>query len=197
MEDRLTTRSACPQADQQLARPTWWKAHSEVWVGYDPTVAVRVESSRRHWTSTRGSHGNHRTGPTAVRPRRVLRTLDRLESRPDADRRERHNSDGGPRRGASGGRDATLLDQGSRGPRSIRRRTAMRFPYQHYEIPISPVDGSTDLYRPEIPLHLIGESDELFLFGLLDTGADGVVIGRGIAETIGATLDENVRCTLR
>jgi len=73
----------------------------------------------------------------------------------------------------------------------------MRFPYQHYEIPISPVDGSTDLYRPEIPLHLIGESDELFLFGLLDTGADGVVIGRGIAETIGATLDENVLWTLR
>ncbi len=73
----------------------------------------------------------------------------------------------------------------------------MRFPYQHYEIPASPVDGSTDLYRPEIPLHLIGESDELFLFGLLDTGADGVVIGRGVAETIGATLDENVRWTLR
>ena len=73
----------------------------------------------------------------------------------------------------------------------------MRFPYQHYEIPASPVDGSTDLYRPEIPLHLIGESDELFLFGLLDTGADGVVIGRGVAETIGATLDETVRWTLR
>ncbi|MEK6261924.1 MAG: hypothetical protein AABP62_25275 [Planctomycetota bacterium] len=73
----------------------------------------------------------------------------------------------------------------------------MRFPYQHYEIPASPVDGSTDLYRPEIPLHLIGESDELFLFGLLDTGADGVVIGRGIAATIGAALDETVRWTLR
>lgn len=28
----------------------------------------------------------------------------------------------------------------------------MRFPYQHYEIPASPVNGSTDLYRPEIPL---------------------------------------------
>ena len=68
MEDRLTTRSACPKADQQLARPTWWIAHSEVWVGYDPTVAVRVESSRRHWTSTRGSHGSHRTGPTPVCP---------------------------------------------------------------------------------------------------------------------------------
>ena len=72
----------------------------------------------------------------------------------------------------------------------------MRFPYQEYEIFASPIDGTVTLYRPEIPLHLIGESDELFVFGLLDTGADGVVIGREIARQLGVSIDESVRWKL-
>ena len=54
----------------------------------------------------------------------------------------------------------------------------MRFPFQDYEISASPIDGATVIYRPEIPVHLIGESGDLYLMGLLDTGADGFVVKR-------------------
>jgi hypothetical protein len=73
----------------------------------------------------------------------------------------------------------------------------MRFPYQRDEISPSPIDGSNDLYRPEIPLHLIGESGEVFVFGLVDTGADGVVLSREIATALGVVIDETIRWTLR
>ena len=69
----------------------------------------------------------------------------------------------------------------------------MRFPFQHYRTPPSLVDGSEELWRPEIPLHLIGKRSELFTYGLLDSGADGVLIGRNIADDIGITLDESRR----
>ncbi len=64
----------------------------------------------------------------------------------------------------------------------------MRFPFQDYEVPASPIDGSTVIYRPEIPVHLIGETGDLYLMGLLDTGADGVVVSRAVAQDIGIPL---------
>ena len=69
----------------------------------------------------------------------------------------------------------------------------MKFPFQHYRTPPSLVDGSEELWRPEIPLHLIGTKSELFTYGLLDSGADGVLIGRNIADDIGISLDESRR----
>ena len=69
----------------------------------------------------------------------------------------------------------------------------MKFPYQHYCTAPSPLDGSEELWRPEIPLHLIGQTDELFSRGLLDSSADGVLISRSIAEDVGIPLDESVR----
>lgn len=73
----------------------------------------------------------------------------------------------------------------------------MKFPYQCYEIAASPLDGTTELFRPEILLHLIGESGDLHAFGLLDTGADGVVVGRGLTDRIGVRMDESVCWPLR
>ena len=73
----------------------------------------------------------------------------------------------------------------------------MKFPYQHYRTPPSPLDGSEELWRPEIPLHLIGKKEELFSYGLLDSGADGVLISRTIAADIGIPLNESVRWTVR
>ena len=73
----------------------------------------------------------------------------------------------------------------------------MRFPYQHYRTPPSPVDGSEELWRPEIPLHLFGEKSELFTYGLLDSGADGVLISRNIADDIGVRMDETLRWSVR
>ncbi len=73
----------------------------------------------------------------------------------------------------------------------------MRFPFQHYRTPPSPVNGSEELWRPEIPLHLIGKTGELFTNGLLDTGADGVLISRSIADDIGVALDDSLRWYVR
>ncbi len=64
----------------------------------------------------------------------------------------------------------------------------MRFAYKRYEIPKSPLDGSTEIHRPEILVHLIGEAGDLFCLGLVDTGADSVVIGQTIARQIGVKL---------
>lgn len=65
----------------------------------------------------------------------------------------------------------------------------MRFAYRRYDTPVrSPLDGSTEIFRPEIPVRLIGSRGDVFVLGLLDTGSDSVVIGRGIAERIGARL---------
>ena len=72
----------------------------------------------------------------------------------------------------------------------------MRFPFQDYEIPASPIDGATVIFRPEIPLHLIGETGDLYLMGLLDTGADGVVMSRAVADDIGVCLIEGSRWSL-
>ena len=73
----------------------------------------------------------------------------------------------------------------------------MKFPFQHYRTAPSPLDGSDELWRPEIPLHLIGPTNELFSYGLLDSGADGVLISRSIADDIGIPLDESVRWSVR
>lgn len=73
----------------------------------------------------------------------------------------------------------------------------MKFAYQCYEIPASPLDQSVELFRPEIPLRLIGETGDIRVFGLLDTGADAVVIGRELAKCIGMRIDESVSWEVR
>lgn len=74
----------------------------------------------------------------------------------------------------------------------------MRFWYEWYEVaPSRTADGLTDLYRPEIPLRVIGKTGEAFLLGLLDTGADEVLLGRSVADAIGADLDHSARWSIR
>jgi hypothetical protein len=58
----------------------------------------------------------------------------------------------------------------------------MRFAYKRYEIPKSSLDGSTEIHRPEIVVHLFGGAGEIYCPGLVDTGADRVVIGQTIAR---------------
>lgn len=65
----------------------------------------------------------------------------------------------------------------------------MRFAYRRYDTPEqSPLDGATEVFRPEIPVRLIGSRGDVYVLGLLDTGSDSIVMGRGIAERIGACL---------
>ena len=70
----------------------------------------------------------------------------------------------------------------------------MKFAYRRYDTPVrSPLDGETEVFRPEIPVRLIGSLSDVFVLGLLDTGSDSVVMGRGIAERIGARLRRRPR----
>lgn len=73
----------------------------------------------------------------------------------------------------------------------------MKFPFQHYRTPPSLLDGSEELWRPEIPLHLIGTTGELFTYGLLDSGADGVLISRSLADDVGIVLVDSSRWHVR
>ena len=70
----------------------------------------------------------------------------------------------------------------------------MKFAYRRYDTPTeSPLDGATEVFRPEIPVRLIGSRGDVFVLGLLDTGSDSVVLGRGIAERIGVRLSRQRR----
>lgn len=67
----------------------------------------------------------------------------------------------------------------------------MRFPYRGYEVePADPSDsiGSEELFRPEIPLRVRGPLGDSFILGLLDTGADEVLLPASVAEAIGIDL---------
>ena len=72
----------------------------------------------------------------------------------------------------------------------------MRFADESDDIPKSPLDGSTEIYRPEIPIRLLGARGEFFSLALVDTGADSVVIGATIAERIGVKLNPKKRWLL-
>ena len=69
----------------------------------------------------------------------------------------------------------------------------MRFAYKSYEIPKSPLDGATEIHRPEILVQLVGRTGALHTLGLVDTGADSVVIGQTIANEIGVRLSPKHR----
>ena len=66
----------------------------------------------------------------------------------------------------------------------------MRFAYRRYDTPgKSPLNGATEVFRPEIPVRLIGSRGDVYVLGLLDTGSESVVLGRKIAERIGTRLN--------
>ncbi len=61
----------------------------------------------------------------------------------------------------------------------------MKFAYRRYDTPEkSPLDGATEVFRPEIPVRLIGKRGDVYVLGLLDS----VVLGRHVAERIGVRL---------
>ena len=66
----------------------------------------------------------------------------------------------------------------------------MTFPYQRYEIERSPAFGDQSiLYRPEVPVRVIGLSGDATFLALLDTGADGTLLPLSIASAIGIPVD--------
>lgn len=67
----------------------------------------------------------------------------------------------------------------------------MRFPYQRYEVDAAPgfVGVGGVLYRPEIPIRVIGVTGDASFLALVDTGADGTVLPKSVSDAIGATVD--------
>lgn len=64
----------------------------------------------------------------------------------------------------------------------------MLFPYRTYHITKTPVFPEGVLYRPEVVVHVTGPTGDVFIRGLVDTGADNTIFPRSIAEAIGLTL---------
>jgi predicted aspartyl protease len=67
----------------------------------------------------------------------------------------------------------------------------MLFPYREYRINPTVVFPDGVLYRPEVRVHVIGPTDDVFLRGLVDTGADSTIFPRSIADAIGVELDDS------
>ena len=73
----------------------------------------------------------------------------------------------------------------------------MRFAYQSYEVEPSPAFGGGVLYRPEIPLRVIGQAGDANFFALVDTGADGTLIPRSLGERIGVAINDRQATPVR
>jgi hypothetical protein len=61
----------------------------------------------------------------------------------------------------------------------------MIFSYVRYELDPTATISSGEVYRPRIPVRIIGPKRSLQIFGLLDTGADHVFLSASIAEQLG------------
>jgi hypothetical protein len=74
----------------------------------------------------------------------------------------------------------------------------VRFPYRAYEVSATPGSGGAAgyIYRPIVPFTLIGSSETLDFFGLLDTGADETYLTRRMAERLDLSIDESSECII-
>jgi len=61
----------------------------------------------------------------------------------------------------------------------------MIFSYVRYEIEPTATIPSGEIYRPRIPVRIVGPRRSVQIFGLLDTGADHVFLSASLAELLG------------
>jgi hypothetical protein len=66
----------------------------------------------------------------------------------------------------------------------------MLFDFCKYKVKRSPVFRSGVLYRPEVLVRVISPTVDVFVRGLVDTGADSTLFPRSIAESLGISLDD-------
>lgn len=66
----------------------------------------------------------------------------------------------------------------------------MKFAYQRYAIEPSPEFPKGILYRPEVPLRIIGTMGDATVLALVDTGADLTLPPRSIGEAIGVAMGD-------
>src|SRR5687767_9014700 len=72
----------------------------------------------------------------------------------------------------------------------------MKFPYRQYEVEASPTIPDGILYRPMVPVRVIGLTGDASFWALLDTGADETILPLSIGLAIGAAIDDSMAWTI-
>jgi hypothetical protein len=65
----------------------------------------------------------------------------------------------------------------------------MKFSYRQYQTAASPTVPSGVLYRPEIPVRMLGAAASLSVWALVDAGSDDTLFPLSVGQMIGATMD--------
>jgi hypothetical protein len=74
----------------------------------------------------------------------------------------------------------------------------MKFPYRPYSV--QPTPGHPDIvtvYRPSIPVRVVGPLGDASLLGLVDTGADATILPAFLIERLGIPVDRGVYSRFR
>lgn len=66
----------------------------------------------------------------------------------------------------------------------------MLFPYRQYQVTPSPAFPDGVLYRPEVRVRITGPAGDVFLRGVVDTGADTTIFPRQVADEIGLAIED-------
>ncbi len=66
----------------------------------------------------------------------------------------------------------------------------MKFRYRQYHVEPSPTCPDGILYRPMVPIRVIGLTGDASFRALLDSGSDETLLPRSIGDAIGAEIDE-------
>ena len=69
----------------------------------------------------------------------------------------------------------------------------MKFPYQRYTVTPSPSVPDGILYRPEVPLRVIGSIGDASFLALVDSGADETLLPCSMGEAIGVRIDDSTQ----
>lgn len=72
----------------------------------------------------------------------------------------------------------------------------MKFPYVEYSVEPSPTLPNGIIYRPMLPIRVIGPAGEISILGLLDTGSDQTLLPRTVGNDIGANIDNTQQWSL-
>ena len=72
----------------------------------------------------------------------------------------------------------------------------MRFPYQAYPVRGVATNRLELVYRPVVPIRLIGPGGDLQAYALLDTGADDILLPRAFLEPLGVIVPRESRAMI-
>src|SRR5262245_9597660 len=72
----------------------------------------------------------------------------------------------------------------------------MKFAYRQYRVKPSPTAPIGILYRPEIPLRVIGADGAMSTSVMLDSGSDDTLFPLSLAHLVGASFDKSQTWTL-